>query len=67
MFLMQSGSLKQLHNSWLTQKDDTEKEKNWNKNNVLSKGKLKCRKYADLAMLQVNNKETNKLKQPKTI
>ena len=52
-------------NSWLTQKEKTGKEKNCNKNNVLSKGKLKCRNSAGLVMLQILNKMRNKLKQLK--
>ena len=42
-------------------------EKNLNKNNVRSKGKLKCRNSAGLIMLQVPNKVKNKLNQLKTI
>ena len=40
-------------------------KKNYNKNNALSKGKLKCRNGAGLVMLQVLNKVRNKLKQLK--
>ena len=42
-------------------------KKNCYKNNFLSKGKLKCRNYAGLAMSQVTNKVKNKLKRPKII
>ena len=67
MFLMQSGLLEQSLSSWLTRKGKTGKEKNCNKNNVPSKGKLKCRNSAGLVMLHALNKVRNKLKQPKTI
>ena len=53
-------------NSWLTQKEKTEREKNCNKNKVLSKEKLKCRHSADRVMLQVLNKVRKKLKPSKT-
>ena len=46
-------------NSWLIQKEKTGKERNCNKNNVLSKGKLKCRNSAGLVVLQVLNKMRN--------
>ena len=42
------------------------KGKKTNKNNVLSTGKLKCKDSADL-LLQVLNKVSNELKQPKMI
>ena len=51
----------------LPKKRRQEKIKNCYKNNVLSKGKLKCRNSAGLLMLQVVNKVRNKLKRPKTI
>ena len=65
--IMQSGLLEQSLNSWLTQKEKHKQKKNCYKNNFLSKGKLKCRNYAGLAMSQVTNKVKNKLKRPKII
>ena len=67
MFVIKSGLLEQSLNNWLTQKEEIGKGKSCDKNNVLSKGKLKCRNSAGLAMSQVLNKVRNKLKQPKTI
>ena len=61
MFVIKSGLLEQSLNNWLTQKEETGKGKSCDKNNVLSKGKLKCRNSAGLAMSQVLNKVRNKL------
>ena len=62
---MQSGLLEQCLIAGTPKKKWHERKKNYNKNNVLSKVKLKCRNGAGLVMIQVLNKVRNKLKQLK--